>query len=258
MTSILKDIDTNFHLHACKIPDQTAGMKVTHLENLTYVDSGLSCDTFNIIHIIRGSKLTKEEVTDAVGYFRQRNLAFCVWASKENLTNNVKHYFEDLSLSKQNEEIGMVLDLEVRQPMERKSNNNIVIVDSKKLTLDYAQVIAKNWTPSDKNVLKYYEMTCHSYLNKSNKIWLLVYYHKGQPVSTVELFPTDDRTIGLYGFATLSAYRGRGIGSSLMTFALSKVKELGYLQAILQASGDGIGIYRKFGFKDQISYFEYV
>lgn len=257
MPGVIQDIDKNFHLHACKIPDQATGMKVMHLEHLTYVDSGLSCDTFNIIHIFRGSKLTKVELTDAVGYFRERNLAYCIWVSEENLTNNVKHYLKDLSLSWQNEEMGMVMNLKAYNPIEAKVHKSIIIVKGKSRLLDYAKVIARNWTPLDENVLKYYEITSSHYLNKNNKILLLLFYQDGQAVSTIEMFPTDQNTVGLYGFATLKAVRGKGIGSAVMTFALNKAKELGYSQAILQASDDGIRIYKQLGFKEQIPYFEY-
>lgn len=257
MTGIIQDIDRNFHLHACIIPDQTAGMKVMHLGHLTYVDSGLSCDTFNIIHIFRGSKLTKVELTDAVDYFRECSLAFCIWVSKENLTNNVKRYLKDLSLSRQNEEMGMVLSLKTYTPIPEETSKKIITVNNRDQLSDYAKVIAENWTPMDENVLRYFEITSENYLKKNNQILLLIYYHNDQPVATVEMSPTDHITVGLYGVATLAAFRGRGIGSSMMTFALNKAKQLGYSKVILQASEDGIGIYKRLGFMEQTSYFEY-
>ena len=44
-------IDENFSLHASKIPGLTEGMKVYKSPGINYVDSGLSCDTFNVIQI---------------------------------------------------------------------------------------------------------------------------------------------------------------------------------------------------------------
>jgi hypothetical protein len=44
-------ITQNFDLHAWKVLSQTAEMKVVHLPGLSDADSGLSCDTFNIIRI---------------------------------------------------------------------------------------------------------------------------------------------------------------------------------------------------------------
>lgn len=257
MPTMTEHIDHNFYKHSWMIPEQTRNMQVVHAGNLTYVNSGLSCDTFNIIHIHDQSGIEEKEITEAIEYFKSRNLDYCIWVSSENLSEKVKHAFELNSVSQQNEEAGMVLMLEKYQPTNRDQHANIKIVDSELLLQNYSNVIAENWTPPDQNVISYFEQTAEHYLNPANRIVLLVYYHEGSPVSTVEMFPSDDETIGLYGFATLATHRGLGIGTSLMTFGLNKAKELGYKQAILQASEDGIGIYRRFGFEELTTYYEY-
>lgn len=250
-------IDQNFNLHARKIAELTDGMKVITLENLSLVDSGLPCDTFNIIHIFNGYNFSKKELITAVNHFRNKNFPYCIWINKENFQPSVKKTLAELSIAKQNEEIGMALDLNNYYPIDNQGHECIMTADSKSRLLEYAQVIAENWTPIDKNVLKYYKMTADKYLDKKNNIYLLVYYYKNKAAATVELFPTDNKTIGLYGFTTLEKYRGLGIGSSLFTFALNKAKEMGFSKLILQASEDGIRIYRKYGFEDHTIYFEY-
>ncbi|MEP1094488.1 MAG: GNAT family N-acetyltransferase [Cyclobacteriaceae bacterium] len=254
---MIRHIDDNFFQHSWKIPSQSAGMVVTHLKSLTFVDSGLSCDTFNIIHIHDGLNLSKEELSNALQHFKSRNLEYCIWINGQNLSVEVKDYLEEQSVSEQNKEVGMVLDLKSYKQIGSEQHSNIEIVKNSQQLTAYATVIAENWSPPDENVIKYYDRTSSQYLSTDSKIILLVYYHEGKPVSTVEMFPSSRETIGLYGFATLSSHRGLGIGTSLMTFALNKCKEVGYTHAILQASEDGIGIYRKFGFKELTTYFEY-
>ncbi len=254
---MIEHVDHNFYLHSWKIPEQTKGMQVVHAKNLTYVDSGLSCDTFNIIHIHNAGDLINQEIGHAIDHFKSRNLDYCIWVNSENLSGEVNHSLKLNSVTKQNEEAGMVLQLDNYQLNMSEQHSNIKIVDDDLSLKKYAQVIAENWTPADQNVIEYFKQTAKHYLDQRNKIILLVYYHEGSPVSTVEMFPSDDETMGLYGFATLSTHRGLGIGTSLMTFTLNRVKQLGYKQAILQASEDGIGIYRKFGFKELTTYFEY-
>ncbi|MBL6447815.1 GNAT family N-acetyltransferase [Fulvivirga sp. 29W222] len=224
---------------------------------LSYVDSGLSCDTFNIIHLFDGNKFVEKELLDAVDYFRQQNLDFCLWVSKKNLTTEVKACFEKLGLSVQGEEVGMALDLENYEPVTKGEHNNILEVNREEYLSQYAGVIARNWTPADENVMKYYETTAAQYLDKSRGIVFFLYQQDGLPVAGVELFPTDDKTIGLYGLATLEAYRGKGIGFALMTNALNMAKSSGFKQVILQASEDGIGIYKRLGFQELTNYFEY-
>lgn len=249
-------ISDNFLAHFSRIPAKTNGMLIQQSDHLTYIDSALSCDTFNIIYI-HSPNATKSEIGSAVEHFRARHIAFCLWIAKENLSPQVEQTLADLGLKKQASEEGMILKLDNYEIQAAKVTDSIVEVKNPDLLQEYADVIAKNWSPPDTNILAYYSKTASHYLNPEEKIILLAYYDGNQPVSTVEMFPTDDSTIGLYGFATLETHRGQGIGTSLMTFCLNKAKELGYQYVILQGTEDGLGIYQKHGFEAVTTYFEY-
>ncbi|WP_424963320.1 GNAT family N-acetyltransferase [Ekhidna sp.] len=231
-------------------------MKVIKSEHLIYVDSGLSCDTFNILYITH-PELSKNELDEALTYYKINNLDYCIWINQENLSPQVKYAFKALDIEEQASEVGMGLALDTFQPIEDARHQNIKKVKINEQLETYANVIAENWSPPDQDVLQYYDLTSKHYLNPANHIQLLIYYHEGQPASCVELFPTDENTIGFYGFATLEKYRGRGIGTTLLTFALNRAKELGYKNAILQGTEDGLNIYKKMGFKDYSTYYEF-
>lgn len=250
-------IQQNFTEHALLIPGETKGMRVFRQPHLCYADAGLSCDTFNIIHIIHGEGLLLEEIRDALMYYKERNLAYCIWISEENLTEQVLDYCKTLQLERKNAEPGMVMDLSLYQPVLRENHSQIVVASDAYTIADFAEVIAANWTPPDHHVRLYYERTAGTYLAAANRVELLVYYEDGKPVATVEILATDADTVGLYALATNALYRGKGIGSSLMYFALNRVKEKGYRHVILQASEEGIGIYRKLGFEEHTVYYEY-
>jgi ribosomal protein S18 acetylase RimI-like enzyme len=100
-------------------------------------------------------------------------------------------------------------------------------------------------------------MTTAAYTDAANEVSLAIYYQDGMPVSVLEIFPSDEETVGFYALATLSNYRGMGIGSTLMNFALKMSKENGFRTAVLQASEDGIGIYRRYGFRVVTQYYEF-
>jgi GNAT superfamily N-acetyltransferase len=254
---MLEKIQQNFTEHALRIPGVTKGMRVFRKTHLCYVDAGLSCDTFNIIHITQGEGLGLEEIREAVGYFGERELAYCIWITTENLTEQVQDHFNSLQLERKNAEPGMVVDLSLYEPVLRENHAQIVVAGDAVTIADFAAVIAANWVPPDHNVRLYYERTADAYLSAASKAELLVYYEGGKPVATVEIFATDADTVGLYALATDADHRGKGIGSSLMYFALNRAKEKGYRQVILQASEDGIGIYRKLGFQEYTGYYEY-
>ncbi len=254
---MLNLISDNFKLHASKVPSLSDSMIVKETDNLCFIDSGLSCDTFNIIYIDQPN-LQKEELVEVLDYYKSKDLDYCVWINKENLSATTRSIFNDLNIEEQASEVGMVVEFEDYQFVENVNHLNIRLVNDAESLTTYARVIAENWTPADQNVISYYIKTAEHYLDPNNKIQLLIYYHEGTPVSCVELFPTDDKTIGFYGFATLEAYRGKGIGTTLLTFALNIAKEMGYKNAILQGTEDGLNIYKKFGFKDYTTYYEFV
>lgn len=250
-------IDRNFELHARRVPEQTPGMKLYHEPGFTYVDCGLSCDTFNILHIKHGAKVSPEVLDKAIAYYQDRQLEFCIWVNRENLTEAVRMTLDRAGLSRQNEEVGMILDLADYNYIHKPVHQNIKIATSPERIRDYARVVSSHWNPPDQNVVHFYEQTMPVYLDPQTAIQLFVYYHEGKPVSSLELFPTDHSICGIYGFATLDSFRGLGIGSALFTFALNEAKTAGYQQLILQATDDGLGIYKKYGFKTITIYYEY-
>lgn len=252
-----KAIDRNFNLHIAQAPLATEGMRVFESSQLTYVDSGLSCDTFNVIHITRGELLDDQEISEALEYYRSRNLAFCIWVNAENLTANVKAILSAQNLVEQNREVGMALDLTKYSPHDHASFDNIVIVSNAEELSDYASVVAANWNPPDPNIPIFYERTAAQFLDPDVPPALMVYYNAGRAVSTVELFPSDTETIGIYGLATISDQRRKGIGQVLMRFCLKRARALGYKWVVLQASPEGIGIYQRLGFKSITTYHEY-
>ncbi|MDX2067326.1 MAG: GNAT family N-acetyltransferase [Haliscomenobacter sp.] len=249
-------ITQNFDRHAHLIPGQTPGMLVFQSPKLSYVDSGLSCDTFNIIHLLSGEEVASE-IRAAVDYFRQKGLAYCIWVNQENLSGEVQTCFQDLGIQVQNSEPGMVLDLNKYEVIHSPLHQNVELVHTPAQLTEFAESIAANWSPPDQNVIRYFQRVAPAILNPAHQIQLLLYREAGQVVSCLEMFPSDEHTLGFYSLATLEAYRGRGIASAMLTFALNRAKTLGYQQVILQASEDGLRIYEKVGFRKFGLYYEY-
>lgn len=252
-----KIIDDNFRLHASRVPSVTEGMMVVERDSHSYIDSGLSCDTFNVIHVKNGELLSTADLAKTLSYYRDQRKEYCLWTSYENLNAQLQQSFRELGLNVSGEEIGMSMELSYYQTSENDQFSHIVQVQSPETLADFAFVIASNWEPMDQNIISYYNRASAYYLNESNGITLLVYYHEGQPAGSVEIFPTDENTVGIYGLATLRQFRRLGIGSALMTMALNLAKELEYKHVILQATEDGIGIYKKLGFHEVTKYYEY-
>ncbi|HEX2536524.1 MAG TPA: GNAT family N-acetyltransferase [Chitinophagaceae bacterium] len=250
-------IENNFDLHARYIPGRTPGMQVRENEWLSYTDSGLSCDTFNIIHIRTGAGLPASVLEEAVHYYRQRAAAFTLWVSSAQLNPSLEALLMESGLQRANTEPGMVLNLASLSLQEETHPHDLRLARTPQEISDFAEVVAANWNPPDLNVRAYYEQTTPSFLRNEHGIRLALCYLDAKPVSVIELFPSDNETVGLYSLATLESCRGKGIGSALLRFALRIAQTEGYRTALLQASEDGIGLYRRLGFAEQCVYYEY-
>lgn len=249
-------IDDNFNRHIKRTPRQIAGMRVVESGHLTYVDSGLSCDTFNIIHLTDGRRVTESELANAIQHFQDQQRDHCLWVNREQL-GWVEAVLARLALTRQAEEVGMVLGLDQYVNSPNPLHEHVRVVRTRNALRAYARVIAENWEPPDQNVLAYYDRTADQYLKKDNGFVLLLYYQEGVPAATLELCFSDPAVVGLYGLATRAAFRRQGIGAAMLTYGLNLAKERGCRHAVLQASEDGIGIYREYGFEAHTVYYEY-
>jgi putative acetyltransferase len=72
-------------------------------------------------------------------------------------------------------------------------------------------------------------------------------------IATVGLYKVNENTCELRKMYSLKSQRGKGLGKSIMEFALFKAKELGYSRVILETASplkEAIGLYKKYGFKE--------
>ena len=72
-------------------------------------------------------------------------------------------------------------------------------------------------------------------------------------VATVGLHKVNLTTCELRKMYSLPSQRGKGLGKSILEFALSKAREIGYTRIILETASplkEAINLYKKYGFKE--------
>lgn len=245
-------INSNFLHHSTYLQSLTDGMTVGKEEAFSYSDSGLSCDTFNIIYITDGNKLKLENV---ISHFENKSYAFCVWINEENLSEQVKNIFDVLNLREAGNEPGMSLELSSYQPIQ-PIGQIIKIEDTERLEA-FAHIVSLNWNPADLHIKEYYKRVCKTIFNKQHTVAYYGSCINDMLVSVIEVFPTDNEVAGLYNLCTLEKYRGKGIATNLMKSCLNHLKQKGYNIATLQAADDGLDIYKKLEFIEQTRFYEY-
>ena len=94
---------------------------------------------------------------------------------------------------------------------------------------------------------------------KPRQVWHLAASVDGKPVGETSLC-VGAGVAGLYEVEVLEKFRGRGIGSALVHAALTFAREqLGYRAAVLGATGMGLGLYTRLGFREvcKLSFWKY-
>lgn len=248
-------IRTNFIRHASLLPSLTGNMEVQRRRHLIFVDCGLSCDTFNIVFITDGQQLPLSELKGAVDHYRQKKFDFCVWVDDRNLTGNARDILPEAGLSEVGNEPGMYLSLEDYKSVDNVGQINKVV--DKEQVEYFAQMLATAWSPPDSNVVSYFQRVSETLLTGKHEVALFIYHHDGQPASLIELFPDENKTAGIYNLFTLPDFRGKGIATALMNFSLDHLKKQGFETVILQASEDGLEIYKRLGFKVASRFYEF-
>jgi hypothetical protein len=113
---------------------------------------------------------------------------------------------------------------------------------------DFAPLSASNSTPSDPDVLRFYELAAPALLRPDAPQWFYVGYLAGKPVATAELV-VGGGLVGLYNISTLEPYRRRGIGTATTLRPLLDAANSGSYTGILQAAAEGVSIYSRAGFQ---------
>jgi ribosomal protein S18 acetylase RimI-like enzyme len=251
-TSIIND---NFLHHSTWLQSQTRGMKVVHAPGLSWSDSGISCDTFNILYIKDASEFDVAAFHEATDHYNRKNFEFCVWINEENLSPAVINAFNKENLHEAGTEPGMLIDLKnftagTLQADVRRLNNPDALKE-------FAHVVSLNWDPPDHRVNEFYNKVAEVIFNGHHPIEYYGSYVDGKLVSVIELFPDTMENAGLYSLCTLSEYRGKGIATNLMKHCLTHLKNSGYSSATLQAADDGLNIYKKLGFIETTRFYEF-
>lgn len=246
----------NFLQHATAVSKRMEGQEVYTTDGLTWVDSGLKSDTFNIAFVHHAEAVQHNQLAQLQAFYQDRQAAFCIWLPDDEQSPALFQALAERGISRQASALGMGLRMEDYKPTAF-SELGIERVRTASQLAEYAGVIASNWSPPDPDVLQFYGSAAAVYLAEDADSTLFIYRHAGKVVATIELFAQDEQTAGIYGLSTLEAYRRQGIGTTLMSFIMHDAWQAGYESLILHASEAGAGIYQRLGFRTFTHLYEY-
>jgi ribosomal protein S18 acetylase RimI-like enzyme len=248
--------DENFVLHATWCLPALPAAAVHRTTDLVVADSGLPCDTFNLICRARmAPAAAATTVAWAIARFGDR--PFSWWVGSADRPAELGDALLAAGLVGAETELAMAADLShLPQIGEFREGFAVQRVTSAEALSQFAVLSAKNWTPPDTQVIRFYSLAERALLDPGCPQRLYLGLLNGIPVATAEV-TLSSSLAGVYNISTLPRFRRQGIGTMMTLAPLLEARAAGCRRAVLQAAPNGVSIYRRLGFSPFGSITEY-
>lgn len=244
--NIITSIENNIRRKLQYIPSKLNSMKVIEISDTLLVDSGLPSDTFNTAY---GGKISNDIAKKVMDFYKKNNTPMAWWIGPSSEDKHMAECLQGAGFTHDEYDVGMVAEIFASQhKYPALSNLEIKQCKVPKDFKDFGEVLSSIFEPIDEYVQIFYQKVCSINENVRKDLILFVGYDSGKPVATSALFLTD--VAGIYDISTRPEERNKGYGSAMFCFALEYAQQHSFKLAVLQASPDGLNIYKRFGFKE--------
>lgn len=158
--SLADAADENLALHAGWVHQQTASMRVLNDSEFIVIDSGLPCDTFNLICRARLAAATAHErIHAAIKHFVNVQRPFSWWLGPGATPADLATHLLATGLEEAETEVAMAADLkQMRWVAPSHAQLTIRSVKSAEQLTDFACTIGMQENAPDPHVLQFYDL----------------------------------------------------------------------------------------------------
>jgi len=241
----------NFRVHATFPSHEIPEARVEESRALTWVDSGLDTDTFNIA---LGARLdagsVRRRAAEVIAHFERAARPFSWWVSPGDEPEDLGDRLAAEGLAPEAWELAMSCPLDRLRPAPPASGLEIQRVATREALAAFARLSAENWTPADRLVERYYARAAERLLGTGSPLRFYLARREGTAVAAVEI-AASAIALGVYNLSTRLEHRNAGVGGALLSEALrSQRAETGAALAVLQAAPAASSLYRRLGFEE--------
>lgn len=249
-------LERNMHLHMTYF----AG-KIPHVEHHTEPDVTVVCsekipdDMFNYVLSARFTDINVAKRIDfVIKKFKKYHLPFSWWVGESDTPSNLEEILSQHRLIFKEQDVGMILDLANFHP-KFVTNLDFKHVQSTKDLKDFGNIIqAIGGHPESYD--RIYKLIPLPLLQDGASLEMHIGYIQTTPIVT-GIIVFGGNIAGIYYVATLPDQRGKGYGTAMMKHLLSRAKQKGYHLTGLEASSEGVSLYKRLGFKEICVFKEY-
>ncbi len=248
-------LERNMLLHMTYFAGKMPQIKMLPYEDVAIIRSDISDDMFNYV---LSARFTKENVArrvdQVIHMFQEHDLPFSWWVGESDSPTDLKNELCQQGLMFKEKDVGMILDLQSFFP-KTKSQLHFKRVSSAGALQDFGDIIlAIGGHPECYE--RIYRHIPLSILQENSLLQMHIAYLEGRPIVS-GILVLGDNMGGIYYVATVPEERGKGYGTAMMEHLLNLAKQRGYFLAGLEASHEGLNLYKRLGFKEVCIFEEY-
>ncbi len=242
---IVAEMEDNMRKKLRYIASKLSSMHTAAIQGVSIVDAALSSDTFNTAF---GGEITEKTAKEVFSYYKKRSQPASWWIGPSAESTWASGYLQSAGFVLDEVDVGMVCDLDQMKDFYKWPEN--FTIRRCKFSSDYADfgfVIAEIFDPPDEKAKIFYSQVAKIDPDQRKDMAFFVGYENGYPVATSCAFFTS--VAGIYDIATKKDKRNLGYGSAMLYRALMESKKMGLKKSVLQASSNGLNLYKRFGYK---------
>ncbi len=224
-------------------------IRVQKTAHYAVIHSGYKTDTFNLVI----SKRLGEEgpaLADRIcGEFNAAKLPAAWWTCDELREDALLEALRRHGFVEDEVDVGMIADLGDLPALDYPAGLEMKLVETAEEAVTFGRILASLFDPPDVFVTSFYERVAQLGQLSQRPLKLFLGFVDGRPVATSSVYLSGEGA-HVFDISTLAEQRNRGYGSAITHFSLSFARALGAKRGALQASADGVGIYRRMGFRE--------
>lgn len=216
---------------------------------LTWIAMGLPYDFYNGVYrsVLDGPNVDAQ-IDSVVAEFQNRHLPMMWHIGPSASPTNLPELLQRHGLYHVEDEPGMVIELgTMNQSIEAPHNLGISLVDTDLDLCKWVSVWA--FDASEEVMSDLVDIHRQFGIGGGNPWRYYIGSVEGKPVATSLLF-FGEKAAAVHWVVTLPEFKRRGIGAAMTVHALRDARAAGYRHAVLTASPEGVGVYRRLGFHE--------
>lgn len=243
----------NFITKVTSIPESLKEGEVTKLDHIIKVDTGLPSDTFNVIVV--SAPITKKfsiDLLQAIEGFEEKNFPVSIWVDQRFITDELVKLLNDLNYEIAERNRTMKLDSNDQKEVSLlRKDLDIRQVKSRADLLMFVDVMQSLFgqTPEARAIQSYFNHIANDFNNHHYPMKMFIGLHDNQVVSS-GAFIDGIESYGIYDLMTKVNKQGKGFGTSMFHYLLKQMNLSPSKPCILQASPEGLNLYKKAGFEE--------